>query len=171
MAKKSKKRTKKKMKISFKLLLVVLLILSVSIIYLPTAFLLAIGMLPTLVAYIVDNDPGKNKSFTIGAMNFAGCFPFLLGVWKSGDPFYQVVNYLVSPSTIIIIYGAALMGYIINWAVTLAVSSILVHRSKMRINKIEKQKESLEERWGTKVNGSFTLDEYGFPIEAIEKDN
>lgn len=166
MAKKKKKNKSKKTGLGFKFFIMILFLVVASIMFLPTTFLLAIGMLPTLVAVLVDQDPAKNKSFTIGTMNFAGCFPFLLGIWRAPDSMDTAMSYLQDPSTIIIMYGAALTGYLINWFVTIAISSLLVQRSKMRIKRIEEQKTSLEERWGIQVNGNYTLDEYGFPIQT-----
>ena len=166
MAKKKKKNKSKKSGLGFRFLIMILFLVVASIMFLPTTFLLAIGMLPTLVAVLVDQDPAKNKSFTIGTMNFAGCFPFLLGIWRAPDAMDTAMSFIADPSTVIIMYGAALMGYLINWFVTVAISSILVQRSKLRIKRIEEQKIALEERWGVKVNGNYTLDEYGFPIQA-----
>lgn len=135
------------------------------ILFLPTAVLLIVGMLPTLVSAFVDREPGKNKTFTIGAMNFAGCFPYLLALWVEFNNIETTLLLLAEPKTIIVMFGAAGLGYLINDLITLGVSNILVQRSKQRIKKIELEKEALEERWGVAVNGNFVLDEYGFPIE------
>ena len=164
----AKKKKTKKQSIGFKFIVMMFFLAVSSILFLPTTFLMAIGMLPTVVALIIDQDPGKNKSFTIGTMNFAGCFPFLLGIWRAPDKMETAMQYLADPTTIIIMYCAALMGYFINWFVTIAISSILVQRSKARIKKIEEQKIALEERWGIAVNGNYTLDEYGFPVQKAE---
>lgn len=163
--KNKKNRSKKKVKISFRWILVSVFSLACMIMFLPTTFLLVAGLLPTFVAIVVDREPGKNKSFTIGAMNFAGCFPYLLGLWMKSNSMDLAIHYLGEPKTIIVMYGAAAIGYLINWAVTLGVSSVLVQRSRLRIKKIDEEKISLEERWGKKVNGQYDLDEFGFIIQ------
>lgn len=168
--KKTKKKNTKKT-VGFRFILMLFLLALMSVMFLPTTLLLAVGMLPTLVAFVIDTDPAKNKSFTIGAMNFAGCFPFLLGIWQSQDAMYAAISYLADPKTVVVMYSAALLGYMINWIVAIAISSLLVKRAQMRIKKIEEQKLAMEERWGVKVNGMYNLDEYGFPIQQTTSDD
>ena len=165
MAKKKKQKQKKQSFFSFRWLVVAFFVLASMIMFLPTTFMIAVGMLPTFVAIVVDKEEGKNKSFTIGAMNLAGVFPYLLGLWTQSNSMPQAMDYLADPKTIIVIYSAAAVGYLINWSVTMAVSSILVQRSRLRIKRIEEEKLALEERWGKKVNGQYELDNHGFVIE------
>ncbi|MCI5060852.1 MAG: hypothetical protein MRY79_07260 [Alphaproteobacteria bacterium] len=131
----------------------------------PTTFLLSIGMLPTFVALLIDHSPGKNKAFTIGAMNFAGCFPYLLGVWTTTNSIEASIHFLSDPVTVIVMYGLAGLGYIINWATVLGVSSILIERSQNRLKRIEHEKKMLEERWGNEVSGKYPLDDFGFRLQ------
>lgn len=159
------KKNNKKSAFSFRWIIVAIASVAFMIMFMPTTFLIVVGMLPTFVAIAVDREPGKNKSFTIGAMNFAGCFPYLLGLWTKSNSMELAINYLADPKTIIIIYSIAGLGYLINSAVTIVVSSILVQRSRLRIAKIEDEKLALEERWGKKVNGKYDLDENGFIIQ------
>ena len=167
--KKTKKKNNKK-KISFKFLVFSVLFIALLILFLPTAFLLAVGLLPTFVAAVVDHEPGKNKTFTIGAMNFAGCFPYLLQVWMTSDSMEKALILLTEPNTIIVMYGAAALGYAINTLVTMGISFLLVQRSQLRLQKIETEKKALEERWGVKVNGDYDLDEHGFPIDTEDRE-
>lgn len=168
MVKNNKKKQKsKKNKIGLKVWFYILLMAALSVMFLSMAVLLFVGMLPTLVAFVVDRVPGKSKTVTIGSMNFAGCFPYLLLMVVRPDNLDIAFQYLSDPMTIIVIYGAAAIGYIIHWSVTLGVSEALMQKSKRRIEKIEEQKKKLEERWGKKVNGQYTLDPYGFPVEGV----
>lgn len=163
--KRKKNKNKKKSKISFRWIFISIFSVAFMIMFLPTTFLLAVGLLPTFVAIVVDREPGKNKSLTIGAMNFAGCFPYLVGLWTESNSMDLAIGYLAKPETVIIMYSAAAVGYLINWAVTMGVSSILVQKSLLRIKKIGEEKTALEERWGKKVNGQYDLDESGFIIQ------
>lgn len=169
MAKAKKKKNNKK-RIGFKAFMVFFFAILVAIVFTPTSLILLIGMLPTFVAYLVDRSLEKNKTFTIGAMNFAGCFPYLLGLWTGENTLRVSLDYLENPETIIVIYSIAAMGYAINWAVTLFIATILRKRSAIRIDRIEKDKEKLKERWGEKVNGKYELDAHGFPIQATIED-
>lgn len=170
----AKKKTNKKSKVSkkaridFKVLFVFLLIIIGSMLYLPLAILFIVGMLPTFVAYLTDKRPGKNKTFTIGALNFSGCFYCLIYIANHSHPMEAAISYLSNPMTIVVIYSAAGLGYIINYVATIIVSSILRQKSLMRLEKLEETKRKLEERWGKKVNGERPLDGQGFLLENPE---
>lgn len=128
--------------------------------------LLVVGMIPTLVAGIVDRTEGRVRMWSVGAMNFAGCAPFIIDVFKKGNDIETAINFIVQPRTIVIMYFAAGMGYLIDWAMTGIVSSIMVQKTKARLKNIQKLQKELIERWGAEVTGSIPLDEYGFPKEV-----
>ena len=66
---------------------------------------------------------------------------------------------------IVVMYSAAAIGYLIDWAMTGLVSGILYDRGQKRTVTIQKKQEELVERWGKEVTGTIPLDEYGFPLE------
>ena len=154
MAKKKKKKVTKAShkKLSFKQWLIVLGVVAALIVFFPTTVILAVGMLPTMVAALVDRYPCKNKTFTIGAMNFAGCFPYLLEVWLQTNSMNVALNAISQPKAIIVMYAAAGFGYLINAFVTFLVSVVLVQKSELRLKKITQEKQSLIDRWGKGVN-------------------
>ncbi len=163
--KQKKSKDKKKKKFGAKQVLWVGGVLLTATIFFSTTIILLIGMLPTLVAYAIDRIPGKNKTFTIGLLNIAGCFPFLLQVWQAYGDVDFALNLLSQPMTIVIIYSIAGLGYILDWVVTAGISSVLIQKSKIRLVKIEDEKKSIENRWGKEVNGKIKLNEFGFPVE------
>lgn len=174
MAKKVKRRVKKKsnkIRIGFKGFILLLCVVVSAILFLPTAFLFAVGMLPTFAAYLIDRDPAKNKTFTIGAMNVAGCFPYLMGLWTKSHTMDQAMAYIGEPKTIIVIYCAAALGYFINWLITMCVASLIIQKSRMRVKRIEEEKEALQKRWGKELNGQYTLDEHGFALDPEKINN
>lgn len=164
MSKKTKKR-----KTGFRFFLLSIIIMGVSVVFWSTSSLLIIGMMPTLVYWLIDKSFQKNKTLTIGAMNFAGCFPFLVDIWKSTHPSELSITYLTDPLTIIVIYSAALFGYGINYLTVMTVSSYMQEAAVKKIEWIENEKKVLEKRWGSKVNGETVLDERGFPLDKETK--
>ena len=166
---KAKRRKKKKLDWRGNLLLLTSVL--TAIVFLPTTFLLFVGMLPTFVAALVDRSQGRLKALTVGAMNLAGCIPFVLELWAKGHTFPNAVLYLSEPRTVVVMYFAAAIGYMIEWAVIGIVSSIVLERSKGRIKEIEKTHKKMEEKWGPEVSGRFPLDSYGFPIQADKEEH
>lgn len=139
-------------------------------VFLPTTVLLAVGMLPTLVAALVDRSRRKTRAITVGAINLAGCTPFLLDMWTQGQSFEKAVSIIMDPTAIIVMYAAAAVGYMIDWAMSGIVASVLFQRGLARQQEIEKRQQELVVRWGQEVTGSIPLDEKGFPIEKMMPD-
>lgn len=156
MAKKKNKKIKNKKnkgkKFSFKQSFLFVCAAVLAVMFVPTSVILLAGMLPTMVAFVVDRHPSKNKTFTIGAMNFSGCFPYLLDVWFHANSMEVALRLLSEPKTIIVMYAAAASGYGVNMVVTYIVSATLLQRAEIRVKRIDKEKKDLEERWGSAVN-------------------
>lgn len=133
--------------------------------FLPTTMMLVVGMLPTLVMVIFDRTPEKARVITVGSMNLAGCMPFIMEMWQRDQSINMALTYLTEPRTIVVMYAAAGIGYMIEWAVTGLVASMAVKKAKARIEAIEKRQAELERRWGEEVTGRLKLDDDGFPVE------
>ncbi|MCB1557043.1 MAG: hypothetical protein KDJ15_07000 [Alphaproteobacteria bacterium] len=139
-----------------------------AIVFMPTSVLLTVAMIPTLVAAIADRH--GSKALTVGAMNLAGTTPFLFHLWLEGHQMDTTWELVASPQTIVVIYGAAAIGYVINWSLAGIVATAIVQRSRVRLADIRKRQAYLVERWGAEVTGELPLDEDGFPILAAGQD-
>jgi len=142
-----------------------ILFMLMSVAFLPTAFVLGIGMAPLAAAFFVDRNKNKIRVLTVGAMNLAGCMPFLMRLWFSDHSLETAFTIVLDPLTIIIIYSAAGAGYVIDWVLTVVVAGVVYQRGQARKKSIEKRQAELAERWGEEVTGSIALDHEGFPIE------
>lgn len=171
MAKKKIKKNKKIKKsngLDFQFWIFIFASLLMSVVFLASTLLLLVGMLPTIIAALIVQKKYKHKVLTIGTMNFSGCFPYLMHIWNTPDRMNSMLESLSDPLTIVIMYSAAAVGYILNHVITSLVRVFMFHNAEKKLDKIEKQKERLEERWGKKVRGDQILDIHGFPV--IEKD-
>lgn len=136
-----------------------------SVVFLPTTVLLFVGMLPTVVARVVDRTPERTKSLTVGFMNFAGCFPFWYQLVESGHKIDNAMLILSDPMTIVIIYASALVGYGIEMVMTVIVAGLMVQKGQSRLKSIKSHQEEMVKKWGPEVTGEIPLDQYGFPVE------
>lgn len=161
----AKKRRGKK-KFGFKGQFFLIVGLLVSALFSAVAIILAVGMIPTLVAFIVDRTKGRIRTLTVGLINFAGCAPFIVEVFKKGNDMTIAIDYIIQPRILVVMWMAAAMGYLIDWAMTGIVSSIMVQRAKGRLQDIANQQKALVERWGMEVTGTIPLDEFGFAKEV-----
>lgn len=137
--------------------------LALSALFMHTTLLLAIGLLPTVGAAAIDRSRQKSKLISVAAMNLAGCTPFLMQLWMGGNNMETTKDILFEPRTIIVIYLIAACGYLIEIAVSGIVSQVMLQRAQMRLKSIEKQQKELVDRWGQPVDGTYSLDDFGFP--------
>jgi len=155
-----------KKKASFKsnLLLVAFLLASVAV--LPTTVLFFIGLMPTIVARLVDQSKQKSRTLTIGFMNFAACFPFWYRLVQNGHTFDRALEILSDPLTIVIMYSGAVVGYVIDWGLSGIVASMMVQKGHKRLEDIKNIQQELANRWGEEVSGDMPLDPHGFPLAS-----
>ncbi len=165
----AKKKSKKKAGRSWQIQLMLVFILLAGIAAMSTTMLLLIGMLPTFVALFIDRTAEKTRVLTVGAMNAAGCTPFILQLWTTGAAMDNALTIITDPLTIVVMYCAAGVGYIIDWSISGLVGSVMVQRGGLRRNQIAKRQAELVERWGPEVTGDSPVDAYGFADDPAEK--
>ena len=101
----------------------------------------------------------------MGSLNLAGCTPFLLSLWDTGHNIDNAIIIVTNPLSIVVMWSAAGMGYMVDAALSGIVGTILTERAKVRITDIHEYRKQLVERWGEEVTGETLLDSYGFPVE------
>ena len=145
---------------------------ALGVVFSSTAVILFFGMLPTIAAYYYDRSKEKLTALTVGAMNLAGCFPFVLELWVGeGHNIDAGLSKLKELRTAVIIYMAAAIGWLLDWAMTGIVATIMVQKGRARLQDIEKRQETLIKRWGKEVTGKVPLNSEGYPIDVeSEKD-
>ncbi len=164
MAKKVFKRQRRK-SLSWQGQLILVILILCGVLFAATTIILLAGMLPTIVAAYLDKTKEKMRGITIGAMNLAGCTPFIMQLWLENPTMETSLNILSDPFVWMIMYSAAAIGYCIEWVVVGAISIFVEERAQLRVKSIEKQQEQLRTRWGKEVSGEVALDEYGFPLD------
>lgn len=156
---------KKKKGMSWGLRLLMVMSVIMAAVFLPSSFLLFVGLLPTVVAFFVDSGKKKIKVVTVGAMNIAGCVPFLMELWTSDHTLQKSFAIILDPMAIVVIYSAALIGYILDWLVSIMVANYLYQRGQARLKAIAEEQREMIERWGQEVTGLIPMDAEGFPYE------
>lgn len=159
---------KKKKSFSWKRQVLLIFLLIAAAIFLPTTVILGIGMLPSIVALLIDKTSKRTKSFTVASINLAGCTPFMMELWMKGHNFENSFNIITDPMAIIVMYAAAAIGYMIDWALTGIIAGILYERGKARLNSIKKEQDEMIQRWGREVTGDIPLDPEGFALEGSD---
>jgi len=132
---------------------VLLILFPVGLIFLPSTILLVVGMIPTVVAYVVDRDPEKTAPMTVGGLNLAGVVTFVISLWQAGHSMAALSKVLTDPFAWLVMYGAAGLGWTLYYGIPPAVAGWITLRAEARIaQRIEEQRELID-LWGTEVNG------------------
>lgn len=135
------------------LLLILALLLPFGLLVLPTTLLLLAGMIPTLVALVVDRDPDKSATLTVGALNFCGIMPFCIRLWQDGHTAELSFRMLANPTTWLLAYSAAAAGWLIYFMVPRVVAGFSISRDQARIRDLEAARTDLVRDWGPDVTG------------------
>lgn len=150
----------KKRKRKGSMLTLILLIIPAGLVVLPTSILFGVGMIPTIVAYITDRDPEKSAPITVGGLNFCGCMPFAIDLWKHNHTITAAGKIFADPVAWLIMYGAAAIGWALYYGIPPAVANFEVMRAEKRVDALKQVKVGLVQEWGPDVAGD-TFDESG----------
>ncbi|MBO4520616.1 MAG: acyl-CoA synthetase [Alphaproteobacteria bacterium] len=122
---------------------------------LPTVIFLFLGMLPTLVALVVDSSSKsklKYKWLCIGGLNFAGSLPYLFRLWFSGNNTWDgAVEMFLSGMAFFIIYLTAFIGYLLYRYIPPVVLSFLELSDQRRVVNLREAQVKLIAKWGEEV--------------------
>ncbi len=130
-------------------------VLPASIFAAPTALLFIVGLIPTVVAAIIDRDPEKSAPLTVGPMNICGILPFTMEMWRHNHTLPTALHMLSDPLTWLVMYGAAAVGWIFYYMIPPMVTGFEVVRWQGRVETLRGKKIALIEEWGPEV----TLDD------------
>jgi hypothetical protein len=120
----------------------------------PTTMLLALLMLPTIVAYTIDKQVGRPFTITVALLNGAGCVPAILELWSDGHTILAAQGVLANPWFWLSAYFCAALG----WTIYLTLPTILRRYydriTDSRVRALQRQQDKLIEEWGEEVTGA-----------------
>jgi hypothetical protein len=120
---------------------------------LPVFLIVFGGMLPTMVAYFLDEQPGRYLFRAVAAMNFAGVVPFLDVLWRRDDGLTAALEKVGDLNTWFVMYGAAGVAWLLVFllpSVTIVVQDALLGA---RLARLEAARQALVKEWGLKERG------------------
>lgn len=135
---------------------------------LPLFIITTAGLIPTIVAVVIDRYQGKYLTRTVGAMNLAGVAPMVVRLWGTGDSMAAALGILGRPVNWLIMYGAAAVGWGIFLAMP-AVARIIVDLQAEQIQgQLRDRAGRLVEEWGEEVMGRPDDEPVAAPRAAAE---
>lgn len=119
--------------------------------FLPTVLLLALAMLPTFVATVVDRAPGKYGGITVGGMNFAGVAPYLMALWTGPNDIPAALMIVSDVFALLVIFGASAIGWLLYSMTPAFVGAFMGMTSSHRIAALRSKQQDLIREWGPEV--------------------
>ena len=91
-------------------------LMTLAYISLPTVVLIFFGLMPSIVALVIDRTEGRYATFCVLGMNFSGLFPFLTDVWFQVHTTDMAIRIMTNVFNLLIIYGSAGFGWVLYMA-------------------------------------------------------
>ena len=109
---------------------------------------LMIGMMPSVIAYLIDPNPQKVRYRIIRNLNLAGLLPSLIGLILQGNTAPAVHSALSQTQNWMMMYGGAGLGFLMVWLAP-AITHVYMDLSAAgHIRRMEGAKQSLIDEWG-----------------------
>ena len=137
------------------LFLYIMLGIPIGLMIIPTVIVLAVALVPTGVAFIMERGKGYYGGLTVGAMNFAGTSPYLADLWAEGHTVAAAVGIITNVFAWLVFYGAALFGWAIYATTPAAVSAIMAMTAGQRITTMRATQRDLVQKWGPDVESAY----------------
>jgi len=122
------------------------------LVFSPATLMVAVfGLLPAIVAWTVDRSKEKAAAYSVGCLNLAGVFPYLLPVWFAGDGIGAAMDILTDTLALAVMYGAAACGWVLFLSLPPAVWAVQKTFAERRVTELRADQDRLVEQWGEKV--------------------
>jgi hypothetical protein len=119
----------------------------------PTTIIMAVFMLPTIVAYSIDKLRGRPFTITVGLMNGAGSLPAILFLWSNGHTLTVAQDTLSSMIFWLIAYLCAAIGWMIYIILPQILRQYYGAITSSRVESLQKDQKKLVDQWGEDVTG------------------
>ena len=131
-----------------RILVLISAIIISGLVALPTAMIFFIGLLPTIVAFVIDGTKAKTTARTVGFSNLVGVFVVVIELWKVEHSIDYAFGLLADPLNWLYMYFAASIGWIINIFFRWSASKYLHTRGIMLLKNLKKRRERLISEFG-----------------------
>ncbi len=145
----------------------ILVIMASIIAGLPTAIVIGVGMLPTLVSFIVDMTPGRYACRCVAGLNVAGVAPFVDKLWTGHNDVAGAMNIIDGTLAWLAFYGSTGFGWVLFMSLPGVVATSRTLNARRIICNLRAKQDELAEEWDLKVKGKETEEN---SLEADEDD-
>lgn len=117
----------------------------------PALLLFTIGMVPSMVAFIIDREPGRNAALAVVVTNAAGVTPFIIDLVLNGPTMTRAMVMLSDVFVIAVIYGTAGIGWLLVLGMPKVAAVYLSVTNETKVQMMRREQRRLVEEWGEDV--------------------
>lgn len=139
---------------TIKSVLILFMLILFSIVMLPFMLVAAVGMLPALVVWFIDNRAEKNVAMTIAMMNFCGIIPNLISLWNKGGDLPHALYIVRDPFSLMVMYGAAGLGWLLINVMPPIMAFLISMRTEETLRQLEDRMKKLRDEWGDSLKNA-----------------
>jgi hypothetical protein len=114
----------------------------------PTALLLGVLLGPTILALVLDGQPGRPKARGVALFNMAAAVDPLRTLWVSGHSMSNATALLGDMHVLATAWSAAAAGWLLAELAPIAVRAVLDVLSVARVARLRAERTRLMEDWG-----------------------
>ncbi|MTJ83409.1 MAG: acyl-CoA synthetase [Telmatospirillum sp.] len=118
---------------------------------LPTILVMVVGLLPAIVAAVVERGANRYAWVCIGGLNFAGLSPWLFSLWFGHHTLDFALETVTSVKVLLVAYGAAAAGSVLYMSLPPVVAMFMAATAQRRAVGLHASQRKLVERWGDGV--------------------
>ena len=142
--------TRRRMGGKYKIILILFCLLSMA--FLRTGFIfIIVGMLPSIVAYYVDQGPHRHTFKTIFYCNTAGMLPYIAQLIEYGPRSSNIQGIMDHPLTWMVVFGAALGGLLLTLLGPIVAEMLLSSLHQTQIRSLQRAQKRIEKEWGSEI--------------------
>jgi hypothetical protein len=125
------------------------LLLSIHSVYL--VLVIIFGILPGMVAILIDQEHNRYISKIVLAFNCMGLMPYVARIIRSSMSDMVAIDMIVEPVTWMVIYGAAAVGWMVYWFFPEAGQIINTMIINSKVTKLQQELDELAAEWGEEI--------------------
>ena len=117
----------------------------------PICLFMVFALVPTMVAWLVDDTPGQSLIRTVAPLNLASSLPFAIKLWHESNSLAQVFTFLSQTYTWVALYGAALFGWALYYLAPAVITTLVARRIERARTASRDRQTALKDEWGDEV--------------------
>lgn len=136
---------------TYMLSILALVVLGLVVFATPAFVVFAVGAIPSLVAAVIDREPGRNATIAVTAINLSGIAPFVMELLVTGATMGRAIAMINDVFVLAVMYGTAAIG----WALVLGmpkVAAVYISVSNdAKAQAMRREQRRLVDDWGEAV--------------------